>query len=1026
MVLRKCHLLLLLLCCMWAHLYAQGPDSLNVRITRVAIDSVSIRGRTAAFPYPVLTFMTVSDSAGNHVDGLASQISWLGPNDIADNGVPISQIWQPREYHTSDPSQPGSQNLFRENPRANFREISDTPPFLPSSTMLVLDESGSIRPQALLDSSWAGAQTFIRGMRSVDRAGVIGFANANNATGIRSLGFTSDTTTLNTFIADTVSDRRGTALYLALTIAIDSTINENALRRSIIVMTDGADTQSPASLNADTIIARANRADLTIHTIALLGGTDPPDTLSLQRIAAATGGFYRQTRDGFGFRDIYDDLSQVTNNFYVMSHTSPSPCGDEIVAVDNRRTVDVTVTDNNRSGNATGQYAFNGTRRNYDLLIAKSASQQMVTVGDTFSFNVDIENIGTQTAFSINLVDSIPGFLNVSAFNPQPDSSSLSNDLYYWGIDSIPSGGTATISYDAVLTAAIPDSTTQLVSASSVTSACDDNISNNLATTTIFIAFPVAQADIAVGQRAVTDSFAVAIPVDTTWFAIEGEQYPYFITVSNIDTVAAQDVVVRDIIPNFVTVSNISGGGILAADTISWTLDSLEAMSSATFTFDATVASSIPFNNLPLINLASAAASNEDSTKLNNNTVTDTVLAVITVAPGDSLSDISILQSVQTDSIAVQGSDTTWLAVPGEIYSYTITVRNQENVIAEDVLVTDVLPDSVIADEASFQPANGILAGDSIRWDLGDLGPFATRTLQFDATVTATIPFNNFPLINSASAAASNEDPTKLDNNLTVDTVFVAVAQLPGDTLTDVSVTLSVQTAAFEIQGSDTSWLVEPGETYSYTISVRNEENVRAEDVIVTNFLPALVSGEENSFQPASGILDGDSIRWDLGDLSPFAVRIIRFDATVAAQLPMGSNALINTAFVAASNEDPAKLANNSATNTVFNNNADPGDLFRQCCEVFYLDVNVFEPENQQPLGINFEVDSRRPVKINLLDISGYRIRTLYNEIFDPGLNRREWNGLMEDGQQVGSGTYVITMQCDSGVTCWKKVIIRR
>ena len=139
--------------------------------------------------------------------------------------------------------------------------------------------------------------------------------------------------------------------------------------------------------------------------------------------------------------------------------------------------------------------------------------------------------------------------------------------------------------------------------------------------------------------------------------------------------------------------------------------------------------------------------------------------------------------------------------------------------------------------------------------------------------------------------------------------------------------------------------------------------------------------------------------------------------------MPQGENLLTNRVVVQATNQDPLTLANNFAEFSVLN----IVPPFREGCEFFTLDFNVFEPQNGLPLGINFELEYSREATLELLDISGYRVTTLYREVFDPGINRREWDGTTENGLQVGSGTYIVTLKTfDSKLICWKKVIIRR
>ncbi|MCG8606431.1 hypothetical protein MJD09_15790, partial [bacterium] len=118
-------------------------------------------------------------------------------------------------------------------------------------------------------------------------------------------------------------------------------------------------------------------------------------------------------------------------------------------------------------------------------------------------------------------------------------------------------------------------------------------------------------------------------------------------------------------------------------------------------------------------------------------------------------------------------------------------------------------------------------------------------------------------------------------------------------------------------------------------------------------------------------------------------------------------------------NEDPGKLHNNFAESLVFTIPPDEG------CGLFYLDSNVYRPSTSVPLGINFELNSSRSVRLDLYDVSAYHVTMLTESSYITGENRFEWDGETLDGQKVGSGVYVITLR-SGNLVCWKKVIIVR
>ncbi len=89
------------------------------------------------------------------------------------------------------------------------------------------------------------------------------------------------------------------------------------------------------------------------------------------------------------------------------------------------------------------------------------------------------------------------------------------------------------------------------------------------------------------------------------------------------------------------------------------------------------------------------------------------------------------------------------------------------------------------------------------------------------------------------------------------------------------------------------------------------------------------------------------------------------------------------------------------------------------------LDRNVYEPERQGPLAINFRLSSNRSARLDLLDLNGQKVTELITAPFRAGWNTHFWNGLTLDGRRVGSGVYLITLHSEE-FNDWKKVIVVR
>ena len=848
-----------------------AQDSLTVTINEIAIDSISVRGMNAAFPHPILAFVTVSDTSGNFVSGLADTADWLGPNDMAPGGI-ISDIWTPlNEYFLQDPSQPQNSNIYGQRPEPLFLEVHNS---VPTSTMLIMDESNS-----LSTSDWEfakqGLLTYIDNMGSEDRAGVIRFT-FNTQT----LGFTSDKTALRNFINE--SDQSGgTRIFRALAEAIDSTKLETSLQRSIILFTDGRN-NDPNSPDLDSLIAEANSARITIHTIAFGSSAGVAD---LQKIAGETGGLFFQTSSGTDLIALYSRLSNLINKFYVIAYTSPAPCGNEIISGDSTRVLDITVTDDlNRTGSATKNYVPPADANAYDLAISKTASPDSATISETVDYQIEVTNSGPNSAFNIMVIDSISDFLTPSAFNPAPDSTA--GNRLFWMFDSLSAAANPgiTITYAAMIAPDLPDTVSELTTTVSVIAACDSDLANNNAGNSVAI---IRLPDLAVLTTVVTDSFRVS-GNDTLWFAEENETYPYRITVRNQGKGDARNVLLTDIIPDSVRGDTFSGG-----DTVTWPLGNLPPQADTTLTFDVTVVDEVPFDDFPLINTVLVQAANDDPNGSGSKSAIDTVFAYKAPPP---LTNIFVETTVQTDSFQINSGDTIWFAQEREPYAYRITVTNEGMDEALNVILTDVVPDSIRGENFS--------GGDTLIWFLGNLPPQTDTTLTLDVTVVNKIPFDDFPLINTVKVQSDNDDPAGSGSNSAVDTVFVYKP------LTDVVVTTTVSSDSFTVSNSDTTWFVEAGDRYCLTIVVKNDSTFDAENVVLTYIVPDSVTGD--TFD------GGDTLIWNLGTLPPFADTSFTICPTVVETISTDLFPIINPVILTADNDDPNAPGSNSAEETVF------------------------------------------------------------------------------------------------------------
>ena len=75
--------------------------------------------------------------------------------------------------------------------------------------------------------------------------------------------------------------------------------------------------------------------------------------------------------------------------------------------------------------------------------------------------------------------------------------------------------------------------------------------------------------------------------------------------------------------------------------------------------------------------------------------------------------------------------------------------------------------------------------------------------------------------------------------------------------------------------------------------------------------------------------------------------------------------------------------------------------------------------------AIRFHVDRRQPVRLDLYDAGGHRVRALWAGVADPGTHARIWNGQDDAGRSVSSGTYVVRLESEGTVRSRKLSLVR-
>lgn len=197
----------------------------------------------------------------------------------------------------------------------------------------------------------------------------------------------------------------------------------------------------------------------------------------------------------------------------------------------------------------------------------------------------------------------------------------------------------------------------------------------------------------------------------------------YYLTITNNGQGNASDVVISDKIPEGLTLvdGSITDNGILTEDTITWTLDTLEAGQSKEVSFSVTVPDVKVDTEWK--NIASVTYKDPDGTD----------------GTPDESEEVVINQGapkvviVKTQALSGSASTKEVIEVKtGDILEYVISVTNTGSEEADNVVISDVIPEGLIIKNYS----NGTLAGNEITWQVGTIVAGGSAEL----TITVEVP----------------------------------------------------------------------------------------------------------------------------------------------------------------------------------------------------------------------------------------------------------------------------------------------
>ncbi|QWU44445.1 DUF11 domain-containing protein [Bacillus sp. NP247] len=440
---------------------------------------------------------------------------------------------------------------------------------------------------------------------------------------------------------------------------------------------------------------------------------------------------------------------------------------------------------------------------NANLTLTKSTNKQFATIGDTISYTVLITNSGNTAATNVQLTDPLPNGTILT-----PGTVTLNgvlqnvNSLIALPIGTIPGGATFTLSFQ--------------VTVINITS--QNPIINNAFASYIYTVNPsLPPTSKTANSNSVTSTIRLANvhankSVSQT-FAEVGDVLTYTFALTNDGNVAANHVLLSDsiangtsFVPNSVIVNGVTQPGATPA---SINIGSINANTTIAASFQVLI-TSIPNPN-PISNSASISYNfivDPNASPVSKNTTSTTTFTQV--------NDANVISAKTVDRA---------FATVGDILTYTVILTNAGSVSADSPTFVDTNPDGTTFIPNTFL-INGVLqnnADPNIGVPLPSIPANGSLTVSYQVTVTS-LPTQN-PTINSSSTQYS----------------FILNPGDPPIIETSLSNTVSTQInlANVVIVKEADLTIADVGQPITYTISLANLGNTTANNVVVTDILPA-------------------------------------------------------------------------------------------------------------------------------------------------------------------------------------------
>ncbi|QWG27520.1 DUF11 domain-containing protein [Bacillus mycoides] len=520
-----------------------------------------------------------------------------------------------------------------------------------------------------------------------------------------------------------------------------------------------------------------------------------------------------------------------------------------------------------------------------NVVIVKEVDLTIADVGQPITYTISLANLGNTTANTVVVTDILP-----------PGTTLVPNSIFIGGtlqlgadpsaglqVGTIPAGGITTIVFQ--------------ISANGIPS--PNPIQNSASLQYSFIADPslpavVQNASSNIVTTQINTATIVANKLTSTNFADVGDSITYATVLTNNGNIPATNVIFTDVIPSgtlfipdSVAIDNVPVANVNPANGIS--IGTIGANSSRTVSFQVNVPA------IPSIN----PITNQSGTTFQY-TYDPSKPAVMQMTSSNT-----VQTTINNATVAATKSADKQFANVNDIITYTTTLTNNGNILASNVIFTDVIPNgtSFIPNSVTVNgnilpntnPANGIA--------IDPINPNANTIILFQIKV------NSIP----------NPNPIPNQSNTTYQ--YIVNPNLPPASANALSnlITTQINNATIIATKSVNTPKAAIGDIVTYTIAVTNTGNIPASATVLTDGL-----GPGASFVPDSVTINNvsqpgldPSLGIPLNDIPPANTIFITFQVKILAIPPSGAltnNALVNYEYTVNPNQSPA--VGSTVTNT--------------------------------------------------------------------------------------------------------------